>query len=72
MCSDLNALLYSFFTVPIDIQCSVSPNSEMTVYSYSCEVILGGGQQDTLACSVDGVAFEPCKFKLYCLVVAMW
>ena len=49
---------------PIDIQCSFTPNSEMTVYSYSCGVIIGDSPQDTLVCSVDGVPREPCKFPV--------
>ena len=49
---------------PIDIQCSVTPNAALTVYSYACGVIIGDGPQDTLVCDVDGVPREPCKFPV--------
>ena len=62
---------------PVDIQCTLAVNSEMTVFSYSCEVILGAGQQDTLVCTVDNIPIVPCKFPIWILyqafhIVAAW
>ena len=49
--------------LPIDIQCNVTTNSEMTVYSYSCEVMLALGPP-TLECTIDGVPRVPCEFAI--------
>ena len=51
----------------IDLDCTVTPNSARTIYSYSCTVFPGSGQEDTLVCAVGDVTVEPCEFLcLHC------
>ena len=59
-------LCFIYLTGPeaIGLDCSLTVNAELTVFSYSCEVILGDGQQDTLVCDVDDAPRVPCKFPI--------
>ena len=48
----------------ISLDCTVTPNSAQTIYSYSCTVFPGSGQEDTLVCAVGDVTVMPCEFSL--------
>ena len=47
---------------PIQIDCDLASDIEMTLFLYSCGVTIGDSPQDTLVCDVDGVPRVPCKF----------
>ena len=64
-CSDF--YIYCIYpTAPqeIDIQCTLTPNDDFTIYLYACGIIIGGSPNFTLVCDVDGVPREPCKFPV--------
>ena len=53
---------------PIDLECTVTPNSAMTFFSYSCNVTLGDGQQDILVCTLDNEPITPCEFVIIAIL----
>ena len=46
------------------LSCNVTADSTLTVYSYECSVTLGDDPLDTVLCSIDDGAMEPCKCSI--------
>ena len=67
---DVLILTTAFFCLtgapqPINLECLLTSNAALAIFSYACVVIPGDGDEDTLVCTVDGVAFEPCEFPIF-------